>query len=681
MKSIKKINVSILTLLVSIFSITFAVDARVTRIDAEPPVTIDLSSFGDNGPYEKIVGTFEGEIDPSDPKSAVIIDIDLAPVTDGKVRYRSTFYILRPADQTKGNGKLFYAFGNRGAKRMLQWFNDGTASNDPDEVDHFGHGFLMREGYNIALSGYSGHVRPGPNILGAEIPIAINANGSPVTGAVLAELVAEDEDDITISLPYATSNISSSNGTLTVREHGDGVGTPVTGWRYTDDWNIEFPGPAMTGWVYEFVYTGKDPFVMGLGHAITRDFLSFLKHKDADDLGNPNPLAMADGIRAIYSWGRSNGGRNQRDFLRWGFNEDEEGRMVIDGMLPYAGGAGGHVWMNSRFSQPMASSRKHEYHYAPEHEFPQTFPVLTDLLTGQTDGILRRCLASQTCPKIFNIDGANEYWNKSSSLNHTDAKGNDLDIDAMAPGVRIYSIAATEHNTTFDQKVPEFMKACQQMTNPLYNGPIFRALLIRMDRWVTEGVEPPASVVPKKSDGTLVPPEAITYPDIPALNYEGWPALLKFVYTPDTMFRYAPLDFSAVPYQKLPGDEYVVQVSQVNEDGNEIAGIRLPELSVPLGTHLGWSVMKPGAGFPDSCGQHGTFIPFSKTKAERVTAGDPRLSLEERYGDEQTFAAQIEAATDKLMYEGFMLEEDKVRTIKRAREHGFNLWGVPLPHD
>ncbi|MGK0298494.1 MAG: hypothetical protein ACI9XC_002116 [Gammaproteobacteria bacterium] len=679
MKSINKVKVTTLTILVSIFSFTIGVDARVTHIDAEPPVSIDMPSFGGTGSYEKIVGTFEGEIDPTDPKSAVITDIDLAPVTDGKVRYRSTFFILRPADQTKGNGKLFYAFGNRGGKRMLQWFNDGTASNDPGETDHFGHGFLMREGYNIALSGYSGHFRAGPNIMSAEIPIAINANGSPVTGAALAELVAENEDDNTISLPYATSNTSSSNGALTVREHGNGVGIPVTGWRYTDEWKIEFPGPARIGWVYEFVYTAKDPLVMGLGHAITRDFLSFLKHEESDDFGNPNPLAMPDGLRAIYSWGRSNGGRNQRDFLRWGFNEDEAGRMVIDGMLPYAGGAGGHVWMNSRFSQPMASSRKHEYHYAPEHEFPQTFPVLTDPLTGQTDGILKRCLATHTCPKIFNIDGANEYWNKSSSLNHTDAKGNDLDIDTLSPNVRIYSIAAIEHNTTFDQKVPELMKECQQMTNPLYNGPIFRALLKKMDRWVIEKVEPPASVVPKKSDGTLVSPEAVIYPDIPVLNYEGWPALPKFVYTPDTMFRYAPLDFSAVPYQKLPGDEYVVQISQVDEDGNDIAGIHLPELSVPLGTHLGWSVMKQGEGFPDSCGQHGTFIPFAKTKADRVAAGDPRLSLEERYGDEQTFVAQIEAAATELVNEGFLLEEDKLRIIKRAREHGFNLWGVPLP--
>lgn len=666
-------------LLASAFGYTIVADARVTRIDWEPPVTVDLPSFGDTGPYLKITGTFEGEIDPADPRSAVIADIELAPVDDdGNVRYRSSFFILMPADPSQGNGKILYDFGNRGGKRVLQWFNDGAASNDPAEADHFGHGFLMRRGYIVAQSGYSAHVREGSHVLGAELPIAFNADGSPVTGAAVAELVAGAEADTIIDLPYAAAATDVSNGTLSVREHGNGVGTPVSGWRYRDAWAVELPGAAKPGWIYEFVYTARDPIVMGLGHAITRDFLSFLRYEEADDFGNPNPVALPGGLRAVYSWGRSNGGRTQRDFLRWGFNEDEEGRVVIDGMLPYATGSGGHVWMNARFAQPMASSRKHEWHNAPEHEFPHTFAVITDPLTGQTDGILQRCLQTDTCPKVFNIDGANEYWNKASSLNHTDASGNDLDVDALAPNVRLYAVAAIEHNTTFDQTVPELLEECQQMTNPLYNGPLFRALLVAMDSWVSEGVDPPASIVPRRGDETLVSPDAIEYPDIPALRYAGWPALPAFVYTPETMFRYAPQDLTVVPYRKLPGPGYAVQVPQVDADGNEIAGIRLPGLAVPLGTHTGWSVLKPGAGFPDTCGQHGTFIPFSRTRAERLAAGDPRPSLEERYGDAQTYALRIEAAAARLVAQGFLLEEDKSRIVQRARS-GFNYWRVSLP--
>jgi Alpha/beta hydrolase domain len=455
-------------------------EARLTRITAGPATFIDLPAFGDTGPYLKIAGTFEGEIDPSDRRNAVIADIDLAPTTAGKVRYSSTFFILRPADLSKGNGKIFYDFGNRGNKRILEWFNDGTASNDPATAEHFGNGFLMRKGYIVALSGYAGDVTPGANVLSVNIPVAVNPDGSSITGPVVAELVAGSASATTINLPYEASNTSAANGVLTVREHGTDPKVEVSGWSYINSRRISFPGPAKPQWIYEFVYEAKDPMVMGIGHAITRDFISFLKHETADDFGNANPVAMPGGIRAIYSWGRSNGGRNQRDLLLWGFNEDENGRIVIDGMMPYATGSGGSVWMNFRFAQPTSSSRKHERHFAHEPEFPFTFPVMTDPLTGQTGGILQRCLASHTCPKFFNIDGGNEYWNKSSSLNHTDAFGNDLNIEKLAPNVRLYSIASIEHNTTFDQR-PEFLAECQQMTNPLYNGPIFRALSVALD--------------------------------------------------------------------------------------------------------------------------------------------------------------------------------------------------------
>lgn len=669
-------NIAIISILFSVF---ISVEAEITHIEIEPSVSIEFDSFGDVGAYEKITGNIEGEIDPADRRHLDIVDIDLAPTINGMIQYRAPFYIFKPTDPAKANGKVFYAMGNRGAKRALQWLNDGAASNNPLKEDHFGHGYLMRQGYTIVMNGYSGHVRPGANILGAEIPVAINPDGSSIIGKVITEMVAADEEDNTIALPYEAYSTDTSNGILTIREHGGGLGVNITAWRYIDELTVEFSEPSRPGWIYEFVYMAKDPLVMGMGHAISRDFISFLKYEQADAFGNPNPLENIGGIDAIYSWGRSNGGRTQRDFLRWGFNEDEQGRQVIDGMIPYGTGAAGHLWMNWRFSQPMASSRKHERHFAPEHEFPQTFPVLTDPLTGQTDGILRRCLETNTCPKVFSVDGANEYWNKLSSLNHTDAMGNDLDIESMAPNVRVYSIASIEHNTTFDQTMPETMKACQQMTNPLYNGPIFRALLVKMDEWVMEAKDPPASVVPMRSDDTLVSPEAIKYPAIPALNYAGWPSLPPLVYTPETMYRYGPLDFTDVPYKRISNEEYLAQVSQVDTDGNEIAGIRLPELAVPLGTHLGWSLMKEGAGFPDSCGQHGTFIPFARTTTERIAANDPRPSLEERYGNEEIFAEKVESAATELMNEGFLLKEDVDRIVRRAREHGYDLWRVPLP--
>jgi len=648
-------------------------EGRLTKLNARPATVIDLPSFGATGPYLKIAGTFEGEVDPSDPRNAVIADIELAPQRSGKVRYRSTFFILRPADLSLGNGKIFYDFGNRGNKRILQWFNDGAASNNPTEPEHFGHGFLMREGYIVALNGWAGDVARGPNIMSIQLPTAINPDGSSITGLVVAERVPSAPDQTTIDLPYPSNDTSPTNGVLTVRQLEEDPKTSVLGWTYASARQIEFPGPADVAAIYEFVYEAKDPTVMGLGHAATRDFLSFLKYSIEDDFGNPNPVVEFGGISAIYSWGRSQGGRVERDFLYYGFNEDESRRLVIDGMMPYATGAAGLMWMNFRFAQPTVSAQQHSRHHSHEPEFPHTFPVMTDPFTGQTDGVLQRCLATDTCPKFFNIDGGNEYWNKTSSLNHTDAFGNDLEIDLMAPNVRIYSIAGIEHNTVFDER-PTSLARCQQMTNPLYNGPIFRALAVALDRWVTQGILPPPSQVPKRSDGTLVVPEAVNFRTIPATAYDGWPELPAVEYHPESMNHNFVLDFSVVPPEHVGDLQYIVQVAQVDEDGNEIAGIRLPYLQAALGTHTGWNLFPPDTAGPDLCGQDGSFIPFADTQAERLAAGDPRPSLEERYPTHGSYVSQVARAADRLVREGFLLEEDKDRIVEAAAEHGTALW-------
>ncbi len=656
-----------------VWSVGSEVEARLVKIIAGPPILIDLPVFGATGPYLKIVGTFEGEVDPADPHNAGIVDIGLAPTVNGKVRYTSTFYILRPADLSKGNGKLFYFFGNRGSKPDLQWFNDGTPSNDPTTAEHFGNGFLMRQGYIVAWSGWAGDVAPAPNIMSITLPTATNPDGSAITGLVVAERIPSTSSQTTINLPYASNDLSPANGVLTVREHQLDPKVPVAGWSYVTSRQIQFPGPAKVQWIYEFVYEAKDPIVMGLGHAATRDFLSFLKHAATDDFGNPNPVAMPDGIRAIYSWGRSQGGRVERDFLYWGLNEDESGGMVIDGMMPYATGAAGRMWMNFRFAQPTVSAQQHSRHHSHEPEFPQTFPVFTDPLTGQTDGLLKRCLVSETCPKFFNIDGGNEYWNKSSSLNHTDAFGSDLDIEVLAPNVRLYSIASIQHNTTFNAK-PAPQAACQQMSNPLYNGPIFRALSVALDRWVTLGILPPPSRVPKRSDGTLVPPGATNFPAIPATAYAGWPALPAVQYSPGAMNYNAVQDFSVVPYVDVDNLFYTVLVTQVNTDGNDVAGIRLPYLEAPLGTFTGWSLLKPGMGGPDICGQLGQFIPFANTKAERLAAGDPRPSITERYRNHGAYVSSVAKAAARLQQQGFLLDEDVERIVDGAARHGVRLW-------
>jgi hypothetical protein len=686
-------------------------EARLTRITVQSQTVVDFPSFGKTGAYYKIAGTFEGELDPSTSLNSAIADIELAkrPAGSRTVHYKSTFFILRPVDLAKGNRKLFYDFGNRGNKRILQWINDATEATDPTAAEHYGNGFLMRQGYIVALSGWAGDVAPGANIMSVlELPIAVNPDGTSIQGKFAAETIAS-ATTTGITLQYTADPISPTNGVLRRRERQTddsevltGQNEIITGWTYNATGRrANFPAghQVKPGWVYEFAYQARDPLVMGIGHAMTRDFLSFLKYDATDDFNNPNPVLMPararstrhsddddddDGgrradreqsnLRAIYSWGRSNGGRVERDLLRWGFNEDESGRIVIDGMMPYATGAGGHLWMNFRFSQPGASSRKHERHFAREPEFPHSFPVMTDPLTGERDGILRRCRRSDTCPKFFNIDGGNEYWNKSSSLNHTDAFGRDLNLAKTAPDVRVYYVASTDHNTEFDER-PEWPAECQQMTNPLYNGPVFRALSVALDRWVTRGIEPPRSRVPMARDGTLVAPERVRFPSIPATHYAGWGVLPASQYTPRVMNRNAPLDFTKVPPEVMDRlGEYTVLVPQVDKDGNDVAGIRLPYLEVPLATHTGWSLLHPGAGFPDSCGQHGQFFPFANTKAERAAAGDPRKSIEERYRDRRDYVRQVAHAAKKLVKEGFLLEEDEDRIVARAERSGVQLW-------
>lgn len=428
---------------------------------------------------------------------------------------------------------------------------------------------------------------------------------------------------------------------------------------------------------------------MGIGHAATRDFLSFLKYATKDDEGNANPLAMTEdergrfsdpfeprNIAAIYSWGRSQGGRAQRDFVRLGFNEDEEGQIVIDGMMPYATGSGGNLWLNFRFAQPTVSAQQHSRRFSHEPELPHTLAVTHDPVTGETSGVLQACLASATCPKFFNIDGESEYWNKSNSLHHTDAFGQDLPIQELAPNARIYFISSIQHNTVFDD-MPKVMPNCQQMSNPLYNGPVFRALSVALDQWVSFGVAPPDSVVPLRRDGTLVPPELVRFPAIPATAYHGWPKLPPVQFNPAAMNVNLVLDFSKVPPEPT-GKRYVTLVPQVDKDGNDIGGIRLPYLQAPLGTFTGWSLFKQeyGGREPDRCNsvQVGQFIPFANTKQERLAAHDPRLSIEERYPNKGDYVRAVRDAAAGLVRERLLLPEDYDRMVEVALNKGTNLW-------
>ena len=377
---------------------------------------------------------------------------------------------------------------------------------------------------------------------------------------------------------------------------------------------------------------------MGIGHAATRDFVSFLKYADKDDAGNANPLAMAPtcdarlsatsarraNVDAIYTWGRSQGGRVQRDFIRYGFNQDEDNRMVFDGMMPYATGSGGNMWMNFRFSQPTVSAQQHSRRLSHEPELPHTFAVMKDPLTGETSGMLQSCLASDTCPKLFNIESANEYWNKTSSLNHTDAYGKDLRTEDLAANVRHYFIC--QHPAQYrvrrhgrGRRAPASSSSIRSTTDRCSARSRSRST-----SGCASACEPPDSVVPQARNGTLVPPQAVRVSRDPGDGLRGWPKLPAVQFNPQAMNVNVLLDFAKVPPQPK-GPQYTTLVPQVDRDGNDLGGIRLPYLQAPLGTFTGWGLLKQeyGGATPDICAR--SWANSSRSPTPRPSASPPPI--------------------------------------------------------
>src|SRR5215211_6207045 len=482
-------------------------EARITRVEitrVESP-TFEGTSFGTVGQYEKLVGRAYGEVDPSDPKDAIIADINLVPRNAaGMVEYSTDLVILRPVEQSLGNHRVLYDMNNRGGKFALLYLSDGPGSfpvppNDPKTAADAGNGFLMRRGYTLVWSGWDATVTPGNNRLTMTVPIARNADGSSIVGPSLEEFVIDNSTTTTGPLTYAAGSLDKSLASLTVREHwaDPPVPIPATDWGYvSSSGNAIRLLPVGTrfqqGRLYEFTYPAKDPLDVGLSFAATRDVAAFLRHPATDDDGNPNPLA--GDAQFVYTFCFSLPCRFLRDFLHLGFNEDEQGQQAIDGMLNWVGGGSGGFF-NYRFAQPSRTHRQHIGRWYPERQFPFADEVTFDATTGQTDGVLRRCLASGTCPSIFESNSENEYWVKGGSLLHTDTLGNDLPDPANA---RFYLFSSMPHGNASGTGI------CQQARNPLLPNAGLRALLVDLDRWFTAGEEPPASRVPRRADGTAV---------------------------------------------------------------------------------------------------------------------------------------------------------------------------------
>ena len=468
---------------------------------------------------------------------------------------------------------------------------------------------------------------------------------------------------------------------MTHRVHLDDApqDVPASGWAYTDANNTAIKlttGNFTSNDIYEFSYTAKNPTVNALGLAAIRDFNSFLRYASQDDMGTPNPLK--GDVTRIYTETSSQPGRTLNDFVHLGFNQDENGMKVFDGMMQWIA-AGDGLNMNYRWSQTKRTNRNRQELLYLEGLFPFANQTLTDPISGTTDGRYKKCSESNTCPLAMEFYSANEYWVKAGSLMSTDPMGK-VDLPDH-PQARLYLLSSKQHGGAGD---PTSKGLCQQFLNPLDSAPVQRALWEDLDQWSTRNIAPPPSQVPKLSDGTLVPPlpqEKVGFPKIPGVTYTGLKTTrYRFNLGPDFYQTFIPTINPPVitpPYEDNPanGAIYPSYVPKTDSDGNDIAGIRLPELTVPLATYTGWG-LRSGVWANDGCEASGQYIPFKATAAERMAAGDPRPSVQERYPSFAMYRSGVMRAIDDLVRGRFMLCDDAGNVFARLQQAGLAA-GVP----
>jgi hypothetical protein len=578
---------------------------------------------------------------------------------------------------------------NRGGKtwNSLGRVTSGPGgTNDPGSIVDptvLANSFLMPRGYTMVWSGWdksAGTANSGPPNFNTTItlPIAKNKDGSTITGPAFEYIVSPGSS---YALNYPAATLDQSKAKLTHRVHLDDppVEIPASGWAYNASGTaINLVGSSfVANDIYEFSYTAKDPTVNGLGFAAVRDWNSWLRSARMDDFGNRNPLARD--IQRIYTEISSQPGRFLNDFTHLGFNQAEDNKKVFDGMMQWIA-AGSGINLNYRFSQPGRTERNRQDHLFIENRFPFANVLTTDPITGKVDSRYLKCEQNNTCPLAVEIYSANEYWVKTASLLHTTPDGkSDL---PESPWARNYFISSHQHGTGNAASKGN----CQQFQNPLNSAPIQRALFLALDDW-TNGVAPPASRVPRLADGTLVPPlpqSAVGFPHIPGVTYTG----LK---TTRYLFDYGP-NFYATgiatinppvitpPYEDNPlnGPIYPSFVPKTDSDGNDIAGVRLPDVTVPLATYTGWA-LRSGPQANDGCESAGQYIPFAKTAADRAASGDPRPSVEERYPSYNMYRAAVNNAIDGLVKDRLMLCEDADDAQARLLAAGLAA-GVPAPN-
>ncbi|HSD29030.1 MAG TPA: alpha/beta hydrolase domain-containing protein [Vicinamibacteria bacterium] len=640
-------------------------DARVVRLTLERREgALGGKPFGLVGPYETLVGTVDFALDPTLRQNQAVVDLALAPRNErGEVVFTADVFILKPVDLRRGNGRVYYEVPNRGGKGILRRLQKAAPSLDPREAHDFGDGWLMEQGFALVWMGWQWDVARTPGLLRLRAPVATEA-GRPITGLVRSVILLDERKD-QASLgdrghaAYPAIDPDGRDSRLYVRDHGMDPPqlVPRRRWRFVDPATVSLDGGFEPGRIYEVVYRSRDPRVVGCSLAATRDLVSFFKSEP----GEANPLA---GVRLALAHGISQSGRFLRHFLRQGFNEDEEGRRVFDGVFVEVAGAGGGSF-NHRFAQPSRDPHQHWNVHYPADAFPFSDAPGTDPETGETAGLLDRAAATGTVPKVVHVVTAYEYWNRAASLMHTDPSGSrDLPLPDTS---RLYLVASAQHGPGSIPSSGEGAANRDTLHAPNPNDfrPVIRALVRALDQWVAEGVEPPPSRYPRISDGTLAPPENAGWPAVPGVRF------------PTARNEPARLDYGpewargviAIEPPRL-GRVFPALVPAVDADGNDRAGVRLPEIEAPLATETGWNWRAPRVGAADSLAPYvGAYLPFAWTRAERESAHDPRLSVEERYRSREEYLGRVAAAAVALARQRLLLPQDVAPVLERAAAH------------
>ena len=627
------------------------------RIVERSPV-LNGAAFGETGAYERVIAKAHFAVDPHDPANAGIADIGAAPRNaQGLVEFSADVCILKPTRPQRGSGTILFEVSNRGGKGLMR-FNraENPGARDPRSAADFGDGFLFKRGYTLVWVGWQFDLLEREHALRLEAPGAEGVEGrtrshfSPSAPAASFSVAGRGHK------PYAAADPADPGAKLIVRGYPDGPGReiPRKRWRFLDPQTVALDGGFAAGKTYDVVYRAKNPGVAGLGAAAIRDFVSWLKFGGEGKQGELGELCAS--LDRAIAFGSSQSGRLLRTFLYEGFNADERGRRVFDGVWPHIAGAARGSFTH-RFAQPTRQDPYYTVEIFPFRDLPDKDP-----LTGESGGVLVRAEQDGVAPKIVHTLTSSEYWNRSASLLHTTLDGK---ADApLAESTRVYYFAGTQHGS--GSTPPRRSAELAYPRNANAYAPLLRAILVGLEEWVTHDREPPASKYPRV--GELTDLAGLRFPKTPG---PGPPKHQRRALRLDFGPEFRSKGIIAFQPPRTAGPPYPAKLPRLDRDGNELGGVRLPAVAAPLASFTGWNRFKESVSAADhNPGNAGAAIPFAWTKAERLKRADPRLSVEERYAGRGAYRKKAAAAARALVAGGYLLAQDAPHTV----EHALALW-------